>query len=785
MNFHLPKQIAVFLLFVLLIQQKSIGQQVVIADDSLYVSDKPYALLELFSQNRDKGLLLPSVSSAERLSIQPDSSGTGLLLFDWETESFWYWDGNMWGEIARENGEILRISELIDGDDDTGVFVEKIEDENQIRFEVLGEEAMRVDSEGKLILAGSFQQGQGPEIKAIRQDSILQNSDTSLVTEGTIKRYLDANLPDSVIFKSEALYISVKELGVKGDGVTDDTDSLQAAIENHPGKTLFFPDGIYKAQIDITQPITLVSFSGNAKIENSEAGEPVLKVNAPCKLYGISFTHTENQPGSNGIMNSGQNIEAENCSFLGYENYIAPGFSTSTFRNCTFTVVEEGLGSLAWSPDAAFYDCTFDGVIGADVMDSKFYNCRMSGLWGVHMPEGAVDNAGNPTGYTGIAEFHNCEIKGSYYYAIGLGNRAHARMYNCTVIGHTSGAYARTESTYEAYNCYIECTKVDGGSTAVKFAKYITAEKDGIGLIDTGDSYFSQCTFVNSGSENGYHLIVPDKDQAGQVYLNNCNMSLQKTCTEDTVDVCGGDIYKYVTIQAGVNETPIQLEAVNTGDILTPEFSPGGVSFMDLSGDLGPASFLRISKTYGNDTEFPIGFMLIIRSSSDTDNITLRNGYYAPIGAGIVTLSGGDLTLNSNEFATFVYTKNFWVEVSSNSSAKNKSLQTQKEKPANLYLKQEGLSKDGKLHLDIPPGYRITSLVLQRSGIGKGGKLTIGTSQGGSDVLSAQKVQPHDLQEMNIKKNLFSLEKSQSLYIQNRDWASGKVNIYLSLQRIQ
>jgi len=783
MNFQLPKKLVIFSIVLLLGQARLLGQQVLITDDTLYVSDKPYALLELFSKDHNKGILLPQLSSPERMDMEVDQEGSGLLLYDTDTESFWYWDGVEWGEIERKNGDKLRIAEILDGDEDTGIFVEKIENENQIRFEVLGEEALKIDSEGNLEIIRSFRQKDGPSIEEIKKDSTLSYSDSSLVTEGTIRRYLDANIPDSVVYTAAELYISVQELGVKGDGVTDDTDSLQAAIENHPGATLFFPDGLYKANIHITNPITLVSFSGNVSIKSSEQGVPVLKVSAACKLLGMKFIHLDGQPGSNGILNEGQNIEAENCTFLGYENHITPGFSSSTFRNCTFTVVDEGLGSLAWSPDAKFFDCTFDGVVGVDVMDSKFYNCRMSGLWGVHMPEGAIDNAGNPTGYTGIGEFHGCEIKGSFYYAIGLGNRAHARMYNCTIIGHTSGAYARTESTFEAYNCYIECTMQDGGSTAVKFAKYITAEKDGIGLIDTGDSYFSQCTFVNSGSESGYHLIVPDKTDAGQVYLNNCNFSLQKTCTEDTVTVCQGDIYKYVSMKAGVNETPHEIKTVSTGEALIPKFSPVGVTFLDLSGNGGPASFLRLSKNYGNNKEYPAGYRLLIRCSSSSNNITFRNGYYAPLGTGIQTLSNQDLTLNANEYATFVYTKNYWVEVSSSSSAKKKSLDNSTSNDF-LYLKQEGIRANGKLGMEIPAGYKITSLVAESHG-GDVQKLSIGTQTGSGDIFQQKKVLAGQLLEAKLQKNLFSLHQKQALYLHINNWKQATLNIYLKLERIK
>lgn len=39
--------------------------------------------------------------------------------------------------------------------------------------------------------------------------------------------------------------ISVKDYGATGDGVTDDLDAIQTAIDENPGKTIYFPDGIY------------------------------------------------------------------------------------------------------------------------------------------------------------------------------------------------------------------------------------------------------------------------------------------------------------------------------------------------------------------------------------------------------------------------------------------------------------------------------------------------------------------------------------------------------------
>ena len=51
-----------------------------------------------------------------------------------------------------------------------------------------------------------------------------------------------------------AIYISVKDHGAIGDGVADDSNAIQAAINNNIGKTIFFPKGTYKITKSIVLP---------------------------------------------------------------------------------------------------------------------------------------------------------------------------------------------------------------------------------------------------------------------------------------------------------------------------------------------------------------------------------------------------------------------------------------------------------------------------------------------------------------------------------------------------
>lgn len=54
----------------------------------------PNAILDITSL--DKGILIPRMSTAERIAIAPDFTAQGLLVYDIDDDLFWYWDGTQW-----------------------------------------------------------------------------------------------------------------------------------------------------------------------------------------------------------------------------------------------------------------------------------------------------------------------------------------------------------------------------------------------------------------------------------------------------------------------------------------------------------------------------------------------------------------------------------------------------------------------------------------------------------------------------------------------------------------
>ena len=116
------------------------------------------------------GVTLTKMTTAERSTnaagLTTDDSG--LLVYDMDTQSFWVWKDNQWIEID------ALLTQLEDADGDTKVQVEAGTDEDHIRFDVAGVEAMVIDSNARvgigtdtpdatLDIVGDFQLKDGSE----------------------------------------------------------------------------------------------------------------------------------------------------------------------------------------------------------------------------------------------------------------------------------------------------------------------------------------------------------------------------------------------------------------------------------------------------------------------------------------------------------------------------------------------------------------------------------------------------------------------------------------------
>ncbi len=104
-------------------------------------SPDPSAMLDV--ESTTQGMLVPRMTSLQRSAIS--SPATGLLVYDTDTQSFWFHAASGWTELVAGN-----LDRLADADGNTQIQVEEGPNDNTIRFDVDGNEAMVLDPDGDL-----------------------------------------------------------------------------------------------------------------------------------------------------------------------------------------------------------------------------------------------------------------------------------------------------------------------------------------------------------------------------------------------------------------------------------------------------------------------------------------------------------------------------------------------------------------------------------------------------------------------------------------------------------
>ncbi len=113
-------------------------------------------------------------------------------------------------------------------------------------------------------------------VHGLVMEDMADNSRYRTISELEVMDHVPASL-DKVIpdLPSMDTWVNVKDLGVVGDGKTDDTEAIQAAIANH--KNLFFPTGWYRVTETIkldkgTRLMGMHPFATQLVLNESEAG---------------------------------------------------------------------------------------------------------------------------------------------------------------------------------------------------------------------------------------------------------------------------------------------------------------------------------------------------------------------------------------------------------------------------------------------------------------------------------------------------------------------------------
>lgn len=105
---------------------------------------------------------------------------------------------------------------------------------------------------------------------------------------------------DAIKKSKESYIVNVKDYGVKGDGVEDETTAIQQILDAYSGHTIYFPAGEYKANLIVKDTNTTIRGDGReaTTIIGVDSDKPVINGNG--KLYltfdGLTLEQIYNSP---------------------------------------------------------------------------------------------------------------------------------------------------------------------------------------------------------------------------------------------------------------------------------------------------------------------------------------------------------------------------------------------------------------------------------------------------------------------------------------------------------
>jgi hypothetical protein len=94
------KQIFIFILMLGIIglANKTHAQQVIVTDDAAYTTPAAGSMLDVKSTT--KGFIVPRMTTAQRTTLGGTTPVNGIVVYDTDLKSFWYWENSIWNQIA-------------------------------------------------------------------------------------------------------------------------------------------------------------------------------------------------------------------------------------------------------------------------------------------------------------------------------------------------------------------------------------------------------------------------------------------------------------------------------------------------------------------------------------------------------------------------------------------------------------------------------------------------------------------------------------------------------------
>ncbi len=299
--------------------------------------------------------------------------------------------------------------------------------------------------------------------------------------------------------------VSVRDYGARGDGVTDDTTAVQAAIAT--GKSVYFPAGNYISgqQIITTQGQTVFGEGDLSVITANASG---INLFVPRSSY-ITIRDLR----LNGVESNGTNTSfavftaaANPASYLNVENVVVSGATGSVgFNNaikfddsCHYGQVKNCSIERLWgNTSGRGYGVLAGNVVGCRVTESTMIATSGRGRHGIYFSAGCSDSVASGNYLNGFDQ------EGISQYSTGVQPSCARNVYNSNTLQGCSASNNAASGSIgiygHSYGCVISNNTITGSGQ-----RGITV--DGSGVTDCANTLVIGNT-VSYSKTNGINLI--------------------------------------------------------------------------------------------------------------------------------------------------------------------------------------------------------------------------------------------------------------------------------------
>lgn len=424
--------------------------------------------------------------------------------------------------------------------------------------------------------------------------------------------------------------VSAKDFGAKGDGTTDDSIAIQAAIDyvaGLNGGTVVFPHGTYVCNVILKSGVTLKSdammyqatFNGfsHVTLKQSVAGfivDTPSTLTSGMAIHGINFLGLGASVSGGGVRFQNTKWSAiRSCCFNNHADQAmvhTAGFgvvfedilTVNTLLNRTRTQISGCLES--YGTDNFINRCELNPSLTAIQDSTHMYICGLvlggansfvNNVVGEFSERGIYVAPVNGTGHRIVA------VRGDSNFGYGIYNDGSAQFIGCFAYHNSTGNPGNYSGFY--------------ASTTSSTSKYIGCQSDGISGTNIKYGFEDPSAYSDPNSKNDYVACTSLYNQSGV-------FSLQSTSG-------AGIVYgSKSTVPANGTTNP----------------SVSGVTVVNLSSYTSATTISTFINPAGGQTIRVLG----------NSNVTLANG------SGIITTTGSNLALADNTMYTLTFIAGFW-----------------------------------------------------------------------------------------------------------------------------